>query len=730
MSKFQVNIDAMRKHFVDKDANRNEILKKNIYLKQEELEEFLNHLATLKTDKKINKTKLDNILKNFQNDTITTNQKCGIKKIKSIMDNLDTLYEIENVPDKTMNPRVPVPKNIPVTKNVSITKNNMGTNMFNLVEINKENNDEDLSEDLSEDLIEDLIEDLSDDNKNLTKNKELTLVKQQPLKNINWEITDDILEKHNKIELNLDSTIDKYNKYKIEHPMEYVTFLNSKNTFRIRCKTLKIDTCNQKSSDACEYMKNQISENLDPENKKKLIPSCSDRNHENGTNSKNGERGEKGKKGEIFPIKKSFQYANLFFVTYWFNEQPYFDIEHIISILDVGENQQNAIHREHKDEIILHMWHKNEFGGYILRKLISEITMYKIILKSRSDLANTLRNDIGNIMVQLRKLGALEITNEGINLTKIPKKKSKKNIEITDDEYIMDASKNYFMPYTWNTVGVHGILTHYASLCSQKLIVYHLHRHFMYAILLFLQRAISGGLVVIKFGYGEFFYNRMETLRTEYKCSIHIIGAKLIEGKSDEEKFHTEMRTRFPNLIFETEINGNDKRELYKFNPILMEIFDEYKDYTGSKAHKFPAEIKDKNLTEIANLESDLINTINHFGLGPKDLTCHNTTNTNTNNDEIIKIQQERIIEQSNIIKSLFAIVTSNQDATSAREQATLVKKQTTLVKKQTALSKEKQKDIAIIYLFSKSIKEKIKQHRFFASFLSLLHTNNKTKIT
>jgi len=87
------------------------------------------------------------------------------------------------------------------------------------------------------------------------------------------------------------------------------------------------------------------------------------------------------------PIEKSFLYQNQYFLSFWIGGEPYFDIQHIISVLKLQKRALDKKYSDFKKDIITSHWDKNEFGGYIERELIAENTMFNIILSSRSKLA-------------------------------------------------------------------------------------------------------------------------------------------------------------------------------------------------------------------------------------------------------------------------------------------------------------------------------------------------------
>ena len=189
------------------------------------------------------------------------------------------------------------------------------------------------------------------------------------------------------VENKLDEKIPEYNGFDENHPMKGVTLENI-NRYKIQYGNIKSHAKN--ISNAC----NKIIEFSGYKNSKIF--------------------------GKNIP-KKYFIYSNHYFVSYWDQNEPYFDIQHIISVLNLKKSSWNDKYKEFCNEIEYYLWHPNLFGGYILRELINEQTVYKLILSSNSTLSKSFKKDIAKILADLRKEDLLEITNEKIS-------KKKKNI--------------------------------------------------------------------------------------------------------------------------------------------------------------------------------------------------------------------------------------------------------------------------------------------------------------
>src|SRR3984885_7864731 len=135
------------------------------------------------------------------------------------------------------------------------------------------------------------------------------------------------------VEKLLDGKIHKYNKYNKNHPMKGISFNRSKNK-NINTTSKDLEIACQKIIDIFCHKKNDLF----------------------------------GQK--VAKIK--FTYQDYYFLTYIHKNKPYFDIQHIISILNLKSTSWNEKYNEFSNNICYYIWHKNEFNGYILRELIDE----------------------------------------------------------------------------------------------------------------------------------------------------------------------------------------------------------------------------------------------------------------------------------------------------------------------------------------------------------------------
>ncbi len=360
--------------------------------------------------------------------------------------------------------------------------------------------------------------------------------------NNNEDIDDetDITENNltmNEIENMLDDKVSKYNKFNEKHPMKGVSYDECNNKYKIqldeKSQTIK------NLHDAIKKMKNFKKEKF------------------GGKISKNFS-------------KTNFLYKNYYFVSYTIENKFYFDIQHIISVLNLKESYIKKKYNEFSDNIRYYIWHKNKYDGYILRELISERTMYSIALSSNSEFSKSFKEDVSKILKKLRQNNNLTITNKKMtlnndNISLIKQERNIMNKMISDN----------FVPYTYNNPNNLAFVRQLVVMGSYIELSKYIKKHVLYGFIIPLPN--DDNCIIIKFGYTEDIIDRIYTLKKEYKSDVYLIRIASIKGKSEEKEFHDLLRTRYENLIEKYSIEEKDKVELYKFNPILLNIFDAYK---------------------------------------------------------------------------------------------------------------------------------------------------------
>ncbi|QGR54397.1 hypothetical protein [Moumouvirus maliensis] len=344
----------------------------------------------------------------------------------------------------------------------------------------------------------------------------------------------------NEIENMLDDKVPKYNKFNKKHPMKGVSYDKSRDRW-----IYYADNINIKNINFSEII-NTAKEKFGEKNVEKISKNFS---------------------------KKYFLYKNYYFVIYIINDKYYFDIQHIISVLNLQESYVKKKYNEFSDNIRHYIWHKNKYDGYILRELISERTMYKIVLSSNSKFSKSFKEDVADILTELRQNNNLTITNKKITLKENPQT----NINIIKQEKnIMNKMiKENFVPYSYNNPDNLSFVRQLVVMGSYIELSKYVKKHVLYGFIIPLHN--ENNHIIIKFGYTEDIIDRIRTLKKEYKSDVYLVRIVTIKGESEEQVFHNLLKSRYENLIEKYSIEEKDKVELYKFNPILLNIFDAYK---------------------------------------------------------------------------------------------------------------------------------------------------------
>ena len=412
----------------------------------------------------------------------------------------------------------------------------------------------------------------------------------------NADLIDDKLNV-TEIEQTLDMKVPKYNKYNDKHPMEGITFNETKNKYQIKYDD--IDTYKKNIEDACDMIK----EKIDLKFGEKILEKS---------------------------VDNFFVTHNHYFIFYEYNEEIYFDIQHCISLLNLKPSYIKQKYNEFSNQIVYYTWHKNEFGGYILRELITSKTMYKLIFSSNSTFSKAFKDDMAEILDELRKKNKLEVTNDGIKLKKSTKKY--KNAD-TEKKEILENMISTYTPCQYTNpkdlAFVKALIVNGTKIPVCK----YLNQHVLYAFIMPLRSEHFD--IIIKFGYTEDIFERINvTLPAEYKCSVYLIGLKIIKGRSDEKIFHDTLKMRYSELYEGYENNGKGKIELYKLHPMLITEFNNFLNDQDSLENIYiPKEIskEEQNMIETIQKQDIMFDA----ELDKINKTCE-TQNINMENDKKI----------------------------------------------------------------------------------------------
>ena len=330
------------------------------------------------------------------------------------------------------------------------------------------------------------------------------------------------------VEYILDSEVATYNGYTNENPMKGVNWDKSKKKYEVRIggEKRRFDD----KEDAIKYCEDKLNSQKEGGKNEKMIPNNA---------------------------PKIFEYQNKYFITYWEEEKPYFDIQHILSYLDVETSAIAKKYNSNKNKIMKYTYLTNNYGGKIKRELIDEETMFNIILSSNSKFSKTFKSDISKILVELREKGMLLMENNEIKLNdrdKIPKY----SYTVFNREKLV----SYLYVQKLIRIGTQIPIAAYNN------------EHVIYAFIMDLPNVAN--LYIVKYGYTADIFDRIKGLKTEYNCDIFLVGLMKIKSKKDEEKFHKYLKETYPELHYKCKINGTNKKELYYLCDKLMYEFDNY----------------------------------------------------------------------------------------------------------------------------------------------------------
>jgi len=82
--------------------------------------------------------------------------------------------------------------------------------------------------------------------------------------------------------------------------------------------------------------------------------------------------------------------------------------------------------------------------------------------------------------------------------------------------------------------------------------------------------------IIIKIGFSDNIWKRINTLKSEYGCNFELLGLKKIFQESDEQQFHAELKKDFSHLIVDIQIKNTNKTEVYVFDRDIYQRFLEF----------------------------------------------------------------------------------------------------------------------------------------------------------
>lgn len=341
------------------------------------------------------------------------------------------------------------------------------------------------------------------------------------------------------IEKMLDKSVSKYNGFSEKHPMDYVSYDETDSLYVFRktgCKKIK----RKNVKILCDITLKNIRDKFS------------------------------GTSGEIVTQEKIIQpYKDKYLIIYNNTTDPLFDIQHILVLLELEHTQHNDKYEKFKQHITHFTVHKNEFGGYIIRELITFKIACDIVLASNKPFAQKFKEDVSNILDELRKSGQLVVTSTAMTVNT---PNQIENDLVTDKQLeIMANSVNELQSYDNNEY--RNLVRMLVIKGSKIIITPYTNNHVMYLFIVTIKDPLGKNRIICKVGYTFDIVERMNSLRSEYKCNFYLIALKFVESEKREKEFHKLMKTQFKTLWLPMAIKTKAKDEIYVFDKALYEEF-------------------------------------------------------------------------------------------------------------------------------------------------------------
>lgn len=437
------------------------------------------------------------------------------------------------------------------------------------------------------------------------------------------EVPVKINETIDELESRLDSAISEY-RFSKDKPMYGVT-LNDRKTYTVKMEDgeIKVNTKSKTLDNACKRIIAVIQDNY--------YHDAIFINKINGNESVN-------QITESLPIKKfSFSCHQEQFIVYCYQNELYFDLNHIVKKLDLKIRQHQNIIKDNTENVVYCFWHKNSFGGYILRRLISEASMHKIILHSNSKFSQAFLDDVVNIIVQLRKDNKLTINNEGrLVLANNQSHQMVLSSCVSLRYYSYNEPCDAEVVYSMIRMAIHGDIASY------------LNENIMYGFIMPVPHPHN--LIITKFGYSCNLVERYKSLKKTYDCEVFLVKLKLIKNESIEKSFHASIQKFYPSMHYEVTIKGQKKTELYYFNPVLMSFFDNYNGQSDKILQPTNPVITDNDFNDMITANHVFLDVLKGMNLENKERVIDYLVNKDNTRVEIEKqrTEQERLRTEDN----------------------------------------------------------------------------------
>ena len=349
-------------------------------------------------------------------------------------------------------------------------------------------------------------------------------------------VNDDLLENE------LDMACHRYNKFTKNNPAEGISYNTTKKHYTLRSPDIK-ETSSKDLEKLVVKLKNEG------------LHKYSDRFLKNVDNIK-------------------IMYKNKKIVVYIHKNELCYDLNHVINLFDelIYKNEK---YDQYKSKIIYYQIKDNEYGGFYIKEFINEKTFYDIILHSNSVFSISFKNDLSDLLVDLRNKGLLTIENDTLKINDRKLDKKVKSKELTNIDHF-DKPCEYTQTYD-NFVLTNLVHEHIEKFKKVNLNKYH-KKALMYFCIMTIADPLELNRIICKVGYTCNIVKRMSSLKSEYKCKCYLLALKRIENENNEKEFHDLLKMKYSDLVVNTKIGNMDKTELYVFDKNLYEEFLSYED--------------------------------------------------------------------------------------------------------------------------------------------------------
>jgi prophage antirepressor-like protein/uncharacterized C2H2 Zn-finger protein len=336
------------------------------------------------------------------------------------------------------------------------------------------------------------------------------------------------------IEDTLDKTITKYSGFSEKHPMDYVSYDETCSNYKFRHFGLTFT--NKKLTVICDKVLKNFYDNFTDGFQEIVI---------------------KNK----FPIK----YAEKNILVYNTVDEPLFDIQHIFSLLGLEQSSISEKYDTFKHLITHFGVHKNQFGGYIIREFVSFKSMCQIIMSSNKKFAKKFKEDVSEILDNLRQSGQLTLSQNTIlvNTEHSQLMETHINSVIESGKEIQSYDNPAYNEFVKNLI-ING---------TKISITPFMNNHVMYMFVTTLKDPSGKNRILCKIGYTYDIVTRLASLRSDYGCKFYQIAFKIVKSEQYEKDFHKMIKTLHHDLHVPTKCKNKDKDEIYVFDKILYNEF-------------------------------------------------------------------------------------------------------------------------------------------------------------